>query len=454
MNIVSWNPVLNLVKDLKSKIIDLTGKATYDCVNGVSCVESWAQQYYDLTFDDSFLQQLHPLEINQNKNLVLFRYASYSKILSKRTTESDVHDMEVTDEGFWDIYGGFYRECRSVVIDVVKEQLVITPFAKFMNLNQTPEYSLEQVQKRINEALSLCRDVEVSVKLDGSMQCARYYEGEIVFSGAQSLDPEKSWRLQLGKQFLEDNPNLQRMIKDFKSYTFIFELIHPLDAKVVKYSSEQQGLYLIGVRSAVDGTQWPYRRVLALAKAYGVQQTTTLRQESISEVLNSLDTYKANEAEGVVMFIDGFLVKIKYNDYVQLHNILEAVSSPNVIIKAIADNQYDDLIAKVPDSLRWRVQGLADIIYKYIATQELRCRSCFQRINKEHPTTREFMKAVQTQAPFELRPALICAYKGKPYSWLKTATSSRTPHYRNLSEMGLEADYFALLKKGDTDDNF
>ena len=48
---------------------------------------------------------------------------------------------------FWDRYDGFYRECRSVVIDIEKECIVLCPFSKFFNINELEETSIENIQK-------------------------------------------------------------------------------------------------------------------------------------------------------------------------------------------------------------------------------------------------------------------------------------------------------------------
>ena len=81
-----------------------------------------------------------------------------------------------------------YRECRSVVIDLKNDALVLVPFRKFFNLNEVPENDINIIRKEMENAKS----VEFSVKLDGSMQSFRYYNGQIVSSGSQTLDMENS----------------------------------------------------------------------------------------------------------------------------------------------------------------------------------------------------------------------------------------------------------------------
>ena len=85
------------------------------------------------------------------------------------------------------------KTCRSLVIDVVNDCIILAPYKKFFNIGEVEESSLENVQARINAA----KCIEFSNKLDGSMQSATWYNGEIVMAGSQMPDPELSWNLQM-----------------------------------------------------------------------------------------------------------------------------------------------------------------------------------------------------------------------------------------------------------------
>lgn len=121
---------------------------------------------------------------------MLIRYARYN----------NVYDGEVENSGedFWDRYDGFYRECRSLVIDVVNDCIILAPYKKFFNIGEVEETSLENVRARINTA----KCIEFSNKLDGSMQSVTWYNGEIVMAGSQMPDPELSWRLADGYRMI------------------------------------------------------------------------------------------------------------------------------------------------------------------------------------------------------------------------------------------------------------
>lgn len=75
-----------------------------------------------------------------------------------------------------------------MVINLKTEEIVIAPFKKFRNLNECPENDIKVVTEEIKNA----KTVEITNKLDGSMQCVRWYNGEIFMSGSQAINPDMS----------------------------------------------------------------------------------------------------------------------------------------------------------------------------------------------------------------------------------------------------------------------
>ena len=110
------------------------------------------------------------------------------------------------------------------------------------------------------------------------------------------------------------------------------------DAHVVKYKKEQEGLYLIGIRDVNTGVELPYRTVIYIANEHHIP-TTKLFDKNLDEIMSELDDKKSDEAEGFVVNIDGFKVKIKYNDYTYIHKALSKLSSINLVIRSIADEK-------------------------------------------------------------------------------------------------------------------
>lgn len=431
MNLKSWNPVLNKVIEIKNEFKKRFGYISYYYKDGYTsesqtCVGRWIEhlngiepfnQYKE--YEDMF----SCLEMNQCDTFVLIRYARYSNVYNG--------EIEVSGEDFWDRYDGFYRECRSVVIDVKNECLVLTPFKKFFNINELEETSYDNVKNRIDKATY----IEFTDKLDGSMQSARWYDNKIVMSGSQAINPSNSWRLKDGYRMINSLLGYKDMLKHFPTCTFIFEYISLKDAHVVKYKKEQEGLYLIGIRDVNTGVELPYRTVIYIANEYHIP-TTQLFDKKLDEIMSELDDKKSDEAEGFVVNIDGFKVKIKYNDYAYIHKALSKLSSINLVIRSIADDKYDDLLSKLPIAYHENVKKVSNIVFNYIKETRNKIREYYNAAPKN--SKKDFMLYVDRNVPKQYKGYCRDMYYGKDFNVIKSYGKTQCPHYKKLKDMGVE----------------
>jgi hypothetical protein len=425
--IKSWNPVLNKFIEIKNEYMKQYETMSYDMVNGITCFERWVIELNN----KEYIDLVSPLQLTQFNDLLLIRYGRYSDVFGG--------EEDITYEDFWDMYDGFYMECRSVVINVRTNELVLTPFRKFRNLNECEENSLENITKRIKNA----KCVEFSNKLDGSMQSATYYNGEYTMAGSMALDVENSWRLADGYRMLDDR--YKKLLYDCDWYTFIFEYISMKDAHVVNYTKEQEGLYLIGARDIRDGSELSYSDIVEIAKDYDIP-TTEVYNKTLDEVMKDLSVYKSSEKEGFVVNIDGYKVKIKCDDYVNIHRVLSAISSINLIIKNIAGDTFDDMLSKIPQSYRDRVLKVADVIFKYIRDTDNLVRNYVADAPKT--TVKDFMIYIAENVPKNLQSYCREIYLGHDVNYIKSHSNTRCPSYKKLKDMGVE-NYTELFREED-----
>lgn len=431
MNLKSWNPVLNKVIEIKNEYKKRFGYISYYYKDGYTsesqtCVERWVEYLNGIEPFNQYKEyedMLSCLEMNQYDTFVLIRYARYSNVYNGET--------EVSGEDFWDRHDGFYRECRSVVIDVKNECLVLTPFKKFFNINELEETSYDNVKRRIGKA----KCIEFTDKLDGSMQSARWYDNKIVMAGSQAINPSNSWRLKDGYRMINSLPGYKDMLKHFPTCTFIFEYISLKNAHVVKYKKEQEGLYLIGIRDTNTGIEVPYYIVVNVAKTYHVP-TTKLFDKKLDEIMSELDDKKSDEAEGFVVNIDGFKVKIKYNDYTYIHKALSKLSSINLIIRIIADDKYDDLLSKLPIVYHENVKKVSNIVFNYIKETRNKIREYYNAAPKN--SKKDFMLYVDRNVPKQYKGYCKDMYYGKDFNVIKSYGETKCPHYKKLKDMGVE----------------
>lgn len=425
---MSWNPVLNKFIEIKNEYINQFGSITYDYKSGYTnesetCLERWVRELNNINSNDykEYEDILSCLELNQYNNMLLFRYGRYSHVYDC--------EIDVSGDDLWERYDGFYRECRSVVIDVEKNCLILTPFSKFFNLNELEETSLENIQEKISKASV----IEFSDKLDGSMQSARWYDGKIIMAGSQAVNPESSWRLTDGYKMINDLNGYKDMLRLYPECTFIFEYISLRDAHVIKYTKEQEGLYLIGIRNTSTGKDYDYLTVISVASLFNIP-TTKLFNKTLEQVMDELDDKPSSEAEGFVINIDGYKVKLKYNDYVHIHKALSKLSSINLIIRSIADDTYDDLLSKLPHAYHDQVNRVAKIVFNYIRKTEATIREYYNEAPKVN--RKDFMIYVSKNVPKKYQGYVKEYYLGKKINVIKRG-DGECAHYKKLKEMGV-----------------
>lgn len=429
---MSWNPVLDKFIEIKNEYKKRIGYITYYYKEGYTdksetCLERWVSQLNGIRPFNQYKEYeelLSCLELNQHENMLLIRYGRYSNIYDG--------EVENSGEDLWDRYNGFYRECRSVVIDVENDCIILCPFKKFFNINELEETSTENVQRRISNA----KTIEFSDKLDGSMQSARWYDNRIIMAGSQAINPENSWRLTDGYRMMNSFPGYKEMLMRYPEYTFIFEYISMKDAHVVKYTKEQEGLYLIGVRNVETGEEYDYSNVIGLANMFDIPTTTTFNK-TIQQVIQELDDKSSDEAEGFVINIDGWKVKLKYNDYVHIHKALSKLSSVNLIIRSIAEDKYDDLLSKLPVAYHDQVKKVAAIVIDYINRTENKIREYYKEAPKDDK--KEFMIYVSENIPKEYQGYCRELYFGNEINVIRGG-NDKCPHYKRLKDMGV-TDY-------------
>lgn len=359
----------------------------YDRRNFNSCLERWIDELNVQEYTDF----ISVLQTNQSKYRVLIRYGL----------------QEMTEE-LWEDSNSLYRECRSIIFNMKTDRIAALTPQKFFNLNEVAENQEDVLRKEIAAA----KVIEFADKLDGSMQTAFIDDGELCLAGSQSLNREKSWRLEKGYGFI--TKEMETMFYQNPDLTFSHELICKKDQHVVDYSQKEEALYLFGIRDKNTGRQYSYSEVKRMADFYGVK-CVDVENVTFDEILVKMKQYKSNEKEGWVMYIDGRLVKLKCDDYVFMHRTIDKLASPNTVIQSIVEGNYDDLHSKAPDSVKHLIESIHNECMQYVQAMKSKVESLYAaRPSNER---KEFMIWANQQKK-EYKPYIIRKYLGQPYHYL------------------------------------
>lgn len=346
----------------------------------------------------------------------------------------------------WKIYNGFLTECRSCIINLETLTFVTLPFYKFRNLNESEEYQQEKIEERIKKA----KVIEWSDKLDGSMiqmraiYDKRFWEG-IIISTSGNINSARTNQLTDVLTYVnEQGKNYAKLAYDFPDYTCLYEWIHGNDPHVVQYDKSQWGLHLIGMRNIKNGHLKTYKEVIELANKYKLP-CTTLYSETLESVLAKLKFFKCSEKEGYVLNIDGFLVKVKCDDFVGMIRIIQESASFNTIIRYVVHGTIDDMLAKIPEAYQDRVISKIDKIYAFEKTLSEIAQKFVNEIPKE-ASRKEAMLYISNEVPKKLRRYVIAMYLGTDLQILAKNKDTQCPSYIKESDIDKMYLYLERLK--------
>lgn len=218
--------------------------------------------------------------------------------------------------------------CRGLVMNS-EGRVVARPFSKFFNASE--------VEDQIPNL-----PFEVYEKMDGSLGIFFWYSTEDalhpVFASRGSFTSEqadKGWKM------------LQKLPYRNLAYghTHLFEIIYPENRIVIDYGAAEK-LVLLGVINTVTGIEIDRQNIEEnLGNSFDI-----VKAYNISNSWVHLWAQNEPNREGyVIRFLNGYRVKVKFEEYVRLHRIITQVSNVSIWEKLSKGEPLDELLEKVPD---------------------------------------------------------------------------------------------------------
>lgn len=311
----------------------------------------------------------------------------------------------------WNVYEGLLRECRSTIINLESNTIVSLPFYKFFNIDENEEYSKKNIQKRIAKSKSLL----VMDKLDGSF-IQITFDGNTFIVGTSSSFSSKvetksnNEHLDIAiDYFFYDMAykSLREQVKQNPQLTFMFELIDNRVPNVVSYTKDNNGLYLLGMRDKNTG-----KMISIEEKCFPADiKTVQIFNLKLEEILDICRKGNGQEREGFVLNIDGFLVKIKLNEFFLLNRINGGFNF-RTLLACFKNGTLDDMISKMPLTKRRDTENLVHKLAEYQCQMtEIIEKIVFEeKKNKDH-SIKEVVEIFQTHYPKSWFGFLIQLYK-------------------------------------------
>lgn len=236
-------------------------------------------------------------------------------------------------KGAWD--NPAVRLCRGLITDTHTDEIIARPFPKFFNYGQGEA-----------PVISVTEQVTVLDKLDGSLGILYPTEWGLYsiatrgsFDSEQAREATHIWRTKYQNNWHPPVTN----INDRHEWTTLFEIIYPENRIVVDYGDMRDLVLLAFVNihtGAIHPATWSH--------GYPGPVAECMPYETLGEALAAPPR---PNAEGLVVttWPFGEMVKIKQDDYVELHRIVTGLSEKVIWEHLSTGGHIKELLAKVPD---------------------------------------------------------------------------------------------------------
>lgn len=341
--IYSQNESVVLSEDLKKDIIaylkSLDIQDEVQLLYKISGVENI--EFEDLT-DYQLLRYLaivlRTVTYLQKDNLLLMKY-------SKTIWNTGWHNLA--------------KQCRGKVIDLNTKQAVVYPFNKFFNLNEVEDTDLDRIYSLLSDA----DYISVTDKKDGSAIIVTKYNGEVIINTNGEFDNEQ---VKWAKGLFEKKYNyFYHNIPE--GYTFVFELIHPLNRIVLDYGDEKT-LYLLAVRNLTDLKLLRYSELVEVAEQYYLDITESFEFTNLDDFISKTEEAENIKEGWVFRVISGdtdMMFKLKYQEYFRLSRI-KSIPSLKKIYTLLQAEKLDDVLSVAESDIKDAVMTDVQTLFDYI----------------------------------------------------------------------------------------
>lgn len=282
-------------------------------------------------------------------NRLEFYQNNKEDFIVKKHPTNDLYIVKYRHSGI-DWENPYSRDARGLVLDK-NSNIVSRPYPKFFNYQELKN------RESLSEGVRKLSDWDdgkyyVYEKLDGSLAVVSSYRGKLIYSSTGSIYGEFPDKFEKWFKKNLNKRQMQELKKLSKNYTLMFEYVSPDNRIVVPYNKEEMIFH--GMIETKSGKEIIKPAILnSIAKTLDLSVATKF-DLSLDRILKlQKQSMDGNIFEGfVVKFETGKSLKIKLDEYVELHTVCtlgfgEIRTKANVldILNLIKKDEIDDIIA-------------------------------------------------------------------------------------------------------------
>ncbi len=305
------------------------------------------------------------------------------------------------------------KMCRGLITDSAGV-VVARPFDKFFNMEEAPD----EVPK--SEAF------KAFDKADGSLGIMYVLKGAYPHASAFALATRGSF---ISEQAIEGTKILQESLVFPNMFhpeqmTYMFEIIYPENRIVIDYKGERKLIFL-GARDIETGRIFTPEWFPDITRYF----------ESVKEIKDYAKP--RDNAEGVVLYFDnGFMCKVKYEEYIRLHRLVTGVTARSIWDMLRHNGSLKELLERVPEEFSKWVQGVANGLMEEYKKIAIEAEEKFDAIYISTETRKEFALKVFSMKDSKKYSALMFKmYDKKPMNemiWMMIKPSAEKPFREDM----------------------
>ena len=294
---------------------------------------------------------------------ILDKYVAEKKLVVQKHPQADLfiynYSRTVQFDRLWD---DITLSCRGLITDG-EGNVVSRPLKKFFNFSepQPEEIPTDLPYKLYN-------------KMDGSMMVSYKLDGKDFLASKGSFSSDQAIE---GNKILTDK---YTNVKFKDGLTYVMELLTPFNRIVVDYG-DMRDLVLLAIVDNATGKDMPLEDI-------GIPIVEEVYHRGSFEELQSLNF--ENEEGYILVYENGFRLKIKFDDYVALHKVMTNVSSIDLwkmkmfeldpVKYSEWDIKLEDIIGIVPDEFYSWIKKTLEDMYTEAKALEKEARSIYKDV--------------------------------------------------------------------------
>lgn len=278
----------------------------------------------------------------------------------QKHNHADLYIYNYTAKAQYDrVWNEWTLACRGLIMNADYE-VVARPFKKFFNWGEVENQVIPQ------------ESFEVYEKMDGSLGIL-YWIDEIPYIATRGSF--KSDQAKLATEMLHTTYATSIPLLD-KTKTYLFEIIYPENRIVVDYGNTR-ALVLLGVIDTKTGEECPLEQIgFEVVKLY----------DGINDLYQLKKLEESNREGYVIKFAGGLRLKVKFDEYQRVHQIITRVSNINIWEHLKEGNDLTDILDRVPDEFYDWVKMTEKQLFDNFKAIEAKAKSEFkvQETRKEN----------------------------------------------------------------------